>query len=153
MTTTTIAADSYAPSLADGARIYELRRAMCAWRADPVNWRTRLVKAIAREYAASDHEITRAFLSVSGGFFPSPLAYKDLDAYVAAWCDAIVKALRAYRATSYHLFSVVLDRRRDEVCFLKLNGEKAAKKHPKARAHRAWRRNAERMQRNWARSL
>jgi hypothetical protein len=157
MTTTTTAADSYASSLADGPRIYELRRAMCAWRADPVNGRTRLVKDIAREYAASDRKITRAFLRVSGpdsgGFFPSPLVYKDLDAYVAAWRDAIVKALRAYRATSDHLFSVVLDRRRDEACFLRWNGGKAAKKHPKARANRAWRRNAERMQRNWTRSL
>jgi hypothetical protein len=109
-TTTTTAADSYPSSLDDGARIYELRRAMCAWRADPVNRRTRLVKDIAREYAASDREITRAFLRVSGGFFPSPLAYKDLDAYVAAWRDAIVNALRAYRATSdRRLLSVVLD--------------------------------------------
>jgi hypothetical protein len=139
-TTTATAADSYASSLADGARIYELRRAMCAWRADPVNGRTRLVKDIARKYAASDREITRAFLRVSGGFFPSQLVYKDLDAYAAAWRDAIVKALRAYRATSDRLFSAVLDRRRDEACLLKLNGGKAAKKHPKARAHRAWRR-------------
>jgi hypothetical protein len=153
MTTTATAADSYASSLDDGARIYELRRAMCAWRADPVNGRTHLVKDIAREYAASDREITRAFLRVSGGFFPRPLAYKDLDAYVAAWRDAIVKALRAYRATSDHLFSVVLESRCDEACFLKLNGGRAAQKHPKARAHRAWRRNAERMQGNWTRSL
>ena len=115
--------------------------------------RTRLVKDIAREFAASDREITRAFLRVSGGFFPSPLTYQDLVACAAAWLDAIVKALRAYRATSDHLFSVVLDRRRDEACFLKLNGGKAAKKYPKARAHRAWRRNAERMVRNWALSL
>jgi hypothetical protein len=154
-TTSTTAADSYPSSLDDGARIYELRRVMCAWRVDPVNGdpvngRARLVKDIAREYAASDREITRAFGRVSGSFFPpSPLAYKDLDAYVAAWRDAIVKSLRAYRATSDHLFSMVLDRRRDEQCFLKLNGGKAAKKHPKARAHRAWRRNAERMQRKW----
>jgi hypothetical protein len=148
-TTTTTAADSYPSSLADGARIYELRRAMCAWRADPVNGCTRLVKDIAREYAASDREITRAFLRVSGGFFPNPLAYKDLDAYVASWRDAIVNALRAYRATSDHLFSVVLDRRRDEACFLRWNGGKAAKKHPKERAHRAWRRNEERMERKW----
>ena len=152
-TTTTTAAASYPSSLNDGARIYELRRAMCAWRVDPVNGRVRLVKDIARQYAASDHEITRAYLRVSGGFRPDPLAYKDLDAYVAAWRDAIVNALRAYRATADRLFSVVLDRRRDEQCFLKLNGGKAAKKHPKARAHRAWRRNAERMQRNWTRSL
>jgi hypothetical protein len=156
VTTAIIAADSYAPSLADGARIYELRRAMCAWRADPVIGRTCMVKAIAREHGASDREITRAFLRVRRGFFPSPLAYQDLDAYAAAWHDALVKELRAYRATSDHLFSVVLDRRRDvhdEACFLKLTGGKAAKKHPKARAHRAWRRNAERMHCNWARSL
>jgi hypothetical protein len=149
-TTTTTAAYSYPSSLDDSARIHELRRAMCAWRADPVNGRTRLVKDIAREYAASDRKITRAFLRVSWGFFPSPLVYKDLDVYAAAWRDAIVNALRAYRATSDHLFSVVLDRRRNEACFLKLNGGKAAKKHPKACAHRAWRRNAER---NWTRSL
>ena len=153
MTTTTTAAASYPSSLNDGARIYELRRAMCAWRVDPVNGRARLVKDIARQYAASDREITRAFGRVSGGFPSSPLVYKDFDAYVAAWRDAIVKALRAYRATSDRLFSVVLDRRRDEQCFLKLNGGKAAKKHPKARAHRAWRRNAERMERIWTRSL
>jgi hypothetical protein len=154
MTTTTssTAADSYPSSLDDGARIYELRRAMCAWRADPVNGRTRLVKDIAREHAASDREITRAFLRVGEGFFPSPLVYKDLDAYVAAWRDAIVKALRAYRATADHLLSVVLDRRRDEACFLRWNGGKAAKTHPKARAHRAWRRNAERMVRKWQRA-
>jgi hypothetical protein len=86
-------------------------------------------------------------------FFSSSLAYKDLDTYIAAWRDAIVKALLAYRATSDRLFSVVLDRRSDEQCFLKLNGGKAAKKHPKARAHRAWRHNAERMERNWTLSL
>ena len=151
--TTTTAAASYPSSLNDGARIYELRRAMCAWRVDPVNGRARLVKDIARQYAASDHEITRAYLRVSGGFRPDPLAYKDLDAYVAAWRDAIVKALRAYRATADHLFSVVLDRRSGEQHFLRWNGGKAAKTHPKARSLRAWRRNAERMQRNWARSL
>jgi hypothetical protein len=135
------------------ARAFTNFAAPCARGARTVNGRTRLVKDIAREYAASDREITRAFLRVSGGFFPSPLVYKDLDAYVTAWRDAIVKALRAYRATSDHLFSVVLDRRRDEACLLRWNGGKAAKKHPKARAHRAWRRNAERMQRNWTRSL
>jgi hypothetical protein len=69
-TTTTTAANSYPSSLHDGARIYELRRAMCAWCADPVNGRTRLVKDIAREYAASDREITRAYLRVSGAFSP-----------------------------------------------------------------------------------
>ena len=148
-TTTTTAAASYPSSLNDGARIYELRRAMCAWRVDPVNGRARLVKDIARQYAASDREIARAFGRASGRFPSSPLVYKDFDAYVAAWRDAIVKALRAYRATADHLFSVLLDRLRNEARFLRRNGGKAAKTHPKARAHRAWRRNAERMQRNW----
>jgi hypothetical protein len=148
--TTTTAAASYPSSLNDGARIYELRRAMCAWRVDSVNGRARLVKDIARKYAASNREITRAYLRVSGGFRPNPLVYKDLDAYVAAWRDAIVNALRAYRATADRLFSVVIDRLRNEARFLSLNGgKKAAKTHPKARAHRAWRRNAERMERNW----
>jgi hypothetical protein len=149
-TTTTTAAASYPSSLNDGARIYELRRAMCAWRVDPVNGRVRLVKDIARQYAASDREIARALRRISGRFPSSPLDYKDFDAYVAAWRDAIVNALRAYRATSDRLFSVLLDRLRDEARFLRLNGgKKAAKTHPKARAHRAWRRNAERMRRNW----
>ena len=149
-TTTTTAAASYPSSLNDGARIYELRRAMCAWRVDPVNGRARLVKDIARQYAASDREIARAVRRISGRFPSSPLDYKDFDAYVAAWRDAIVNALRAYRATADHLFSVLLDRLRDEARFLRLNGgKKAAKTHPKARAHRAWRRNAERMRRNW----
>jgi hypothetical protein len=150
MTTTTTATDPHAHIWAENARIYELRRAMCAWRTDPVNGRVRLVKDIARQYAASDREIAHALGRVSGRFPSSPLVYKDFDAYVAAWRDAIVKALRAYRATADHLFSVLLDRLRNEVRFLRRNGgKKAAKTHPKARAHRAWRRNAERMRRNW----
>ena len=149
-TTTTTAADPHAHIWAENARIHELRRAMCAWRVDPVNGRVRLVKDIARQYAASDREIARALRRVSGRFPSSPLDYKDFDAYVAAWRDAIINALRAYRATADHLFSVLLDRLRDEARFLRLNGgKKAAKTHPKARAHRAWRRNAERMERNW----
>ncbi len=83
-----------------------------------------------RRPSASDREITRAFGRVSGGFprFPSsPLVYKDFDAYVAAaWRDAIVKALRAYRATSDHLFSVLLDRLRNEARFLRRKGRQEA---------------------------
>jgi hypothetical protein len=76
-TPTTTAAASYPSSLTDGARIYELRRAMCAWRVDPMNGRAR---DITRQYAASDREITCAFGRVSGSFFfSSSLAYKDLD--------------------------------------------------------------------------
>ena len=132
-TTTTTATDPHAHIWAENARIHDLRLAMCAWRTDPVNGRARLVKDIARQYAASDREIARAFGRVSGRFPSSPLVYKDFDAYVAAWRDAIVKALRAYRATADHLFSVLLDRLRDEARFLRLNGgKKAAKTHPKA---------------------
>ncbi len=135
--TTTTAADPHAMIWAENARIYDLRRAMYAWRADPVGGRTRLVKDIAREYCATDREITRVYLRVSAGLRPNPLAYQDLDAYVAAWRDALVKELRAYKATSDHCFSVVLQRRFDEARFLRLNGGVAAKAHPKARAHRA----------------
>ena len=94
-TTITTAADPHAHIWAENARIYELRRAMCAWRVDPVNGRARLVKDIARQYAASDREIARAVRRISGRFPSSPLDYKDFDAYVAAWRDAIVNALRA----------------------------------------------------------
>ena len=73
-TTATTAADPHAMIWAENARIYDLRRAMYAWRADRVGGRTRLVKNIAREYCASDREITRAFLRISGGFRPDPLS-------------------------------------------------------------------------------
>ena len=139
---------------AENARIHDLRRAMCAWHMDRVGGRARLVKDIAREHAASDREITRAYLRVSAGPRPNALAYQDLDACAAAARrDALVKELRAYKAATDRCFSVVLDRRRDEARFLRLNGGVAAKTRPKARAHRAWRRNAERMARNWALSL
>jgi hypothetical protein len=62
-----------------------------AWRADPVGGRTRLVKDIAREYCASDREITRAYLRVSAGLRPNACDYQDLDAYAAAWRNALVK--------------------------------------------------------------
>jgi hypothetical protein len=152
-TTTTTAADPDAPVLDDYERMYQRCIAMCAWRTDPVGGRTRMIKDIAREHSATDHEITRAFLRVNAGLRPKACEYQDLDAYAAAWRDAIVKELCAYKATADHLFSVVLGRCFDEARFLRWNGGKAAKKHPKARALRAWRRNAERMQRNWARSL
>ena len=139
---------------AENARIHDLRRAMCARHMDRVGGRARLVKDIAREHAASDREITRAYLRVSAGPRPNALAYQDLDACAAAARrDALVKELRAYKAATDRCFSVVLDRRRDEARFLRLNGGVAAKTRPKARAHRAWRRNAERMARNWALSL
>ena len=96
---------------------------------------------------------SRAYLRVSAGLRPKALDsdFQNLDAYAAAWRDALVKELRAYKAIADHCLSVVLDRRRDEARFLRRM--KGAKTHPKARAHRAWRRNAERMARNLARSL
>jgi predicted site-specific integrase-resolvase len=134
---------------ADNERVHDLRRAMYSWRADPVGGRTRLVKDIAREHGATKHEITRVYARVSAGLRPNALDYQDLDAYAAAWRDALVKELHAYKATAHHCFSVVLERRRDEARFLRMM--KGAKMHHKARAHRAWRRNAERMARKWAR--
>jgi hypothetical protein len=87
---------------ADNERIHALRLAMCAWRADPVGRRARLVKVIAREHGTTDHEITRAYLRVSAGLNPNALDFQDLDAYAAAWRDALVKELRAYKAMVDH---------------------------------------------------
>jgi hypothetical protein len=158
MTTTTTATPTSAAAArvmawAENARIHDLHLAMWEWRMEPVGGCTRLVKDtdIAREHGASDREITRAYLRVSAGLRPNALAFQDLDAYAAAWRDALVKELRAYKATSDHCFSVVLQRRFDEArCYRLMKG---AKTHHKVRAHRAWRRNAERMARKWARSL
>jgi hypothetical protein len=154
MTTTTTATTVAAPRVmtwADNERIHDLRRAMYAWRADPVGGRTRLVRDIARENCASDREITRAYLRVSAGLRPNACDYQDRDAYAAAWRDALVKELRAYKAAADHCFTVVLQRRFDEAhCYRLMKG---AKTHHKVRAHRAWRRNAERMAHNWALSL
>ena len=123
---------------------------MRAWRADSVGGRTRMIKDIVREHSATDYEITRAYLRVNAGLRPKASEYQELDAYAAAWRDAIVKELLAFRATADRLFGVIKDRICKEARFLRLNGgKKAAKTHPKARAHRAWRRNAERMRRNW----
>jgi hypothetical protein len=146
---------AYQAEVAAAEAAERARAAMRAWRADFVGGRTRMVKDVAREHGATDHEITRAYLRVHAGLRPKASEYQDLDAYAAAWRDALVKELLAFRATANHLFSVVLGRCFDEARFLRLNGgkKKAAKTHPKARALRAWRRNAERMQRNWARSL
>ncbi len=118
---------------------------------DPVGGRTRLVKDIAREHGDTNHKITRAYLRVSAGLRPNALAFQDFDACAAAWRDALVKELRAYKAAVDHCLGAVLERRFDEArCFRLMRG---AKTHHKARAHRAWRRNAERMARNRARSL
>ena len=88
--------------------------------------------------------------TVCSGLRPNALAFQDLDVYAAAWLDALVKEMRAYKAAADHCSSVILERRRDEARFLRMKG---AKTHHKACVHRAWRRNAERMARNWALAL
>ena len=143
---------AYQAEVAAAEAAERARAAMREWRVDPVGGRTLMVKDIAREHGATDHEITRAYLRVHAGLLrPKASEYKELYAYTAAWRGALVKELLAFRAMADHLFGVVLGRCFDEACFLRRNGGK--KTHPKARALRAWRRNAERMQRNWARSL
>jgi hypothetical protein len=143
---------AYQAEVAAAEAAERARAAMREWRADPVGGRTLMVKDIAREHGATDHEITRAYLRVHAGLLrPKASEYKELYAYTAAWRGALVKELLAFRAMADHLFGVVLGRCFDEARFLRRNGGK--KTHPKARALRAWRRNAERMQRNWARSL
>jgi hypothetical protein len=125
---------------------------MYAWRADPVSGPSRLVKDVAREHGASDREIrvTRAYLRVSADLRPNACEYQDLDAYVAAWRDALVKALRAHRAMVEYCLGEVLERRvKESRCYRLMNG---AKTHHRVRAHRAWRRNAERMVRKWQRA-
>jgi hypothetical protein len=144
-------ARAYQAEVAAAEAAERARAAMREWRADPVGGRTRMVKDIVREHSATDLEITRAFLRVHAGLRPKASEYQELDAYAAAWRDAIVKELLAFRATADRLFGVIKDRICKEARFLRRNGGK--KTHPKARALRAWRRNAERMQRNWARSL
>jgi hypothetical protein len=113
---------------AENARVHDLRLAMWEWRVDPVGGRTRLVKDIAREHGASDRVITCAYLRVSTGIRPNALSFQDLDAYAAAWRDALVKELRAYKAAVQYCFSAILVRRRDEACFLVMNGGVAAKR-------------------------
>jgi hypothetical protein len=72
MTTTTTATTAVhdAPVLDEYERMYQRCIAMCAWRVDPVGGRTRMIKDIAREHSATDHEITRAFLRVHAGLRP-----------------------------------------------------------------------------------
>jgi hypothetical protein len=125
---------------AENERVHDLRLAMWEWRMDPVGGRTRLVKDIAREHGASDHEITRAYLRVSVGLRPNALAFQDLDAYAAAWRDALVKELRAYKSAADHCFSAILERRRDEARFLRMKGAKTHHKTARGGARpSAWR--------------
>jgi hypothetical protein len=151
-TTTVIAADPHASSLDDdeGARLFGLRHAMCAWRMDRVGGRARLVKDVAREHGASERELWRAYRRVCADLSHDACDYQDLDDYVAAWRDALVRALRGPRAMAGYWLGEMFERRIKEARLLtRLNG---AKTHPKARALRAWRRNAEGMVRKWQRA-
>jgi hypothetical protein len=84
----------------ESARAHHLRLAMCAWHADPVGERTRLIKDIAHEHNAPDPLMTRVYLRVGADLRPAALAFQNLDAYVAAWSDALVGDLRAYKAAA-----------------------------------------------------
>ena len=148
--TTITAADPLAQFWAENARLFELRHAMCAWRMDRVGGRARLDKDVAREQGASEREIARAYRRVSADISHGARDYQDLDAYIAAWRDALVKALRAHRTMVVYYLGEALERRVKEArCYRSMNG---AKTHHRVRAHRTWRRNAERMVRKWQRA-
>jgi hypothetical protein len=92
---------------------------MWKWHMDRVGGRAHLVKDVAREHGASDREITRTYLRVGAVLRPNALAYQDLDAYVAAWRDALVKELRAHRAMVEHCLGEVLELRVKEArCYV-----------------------------------
>ena len=85
--------------------------------------RTRLVKDVAREHSAPDPVITRVYLRVSSGLRPKALAFQDLDAYVAAWRDALVKELRAYKAAALYCAQAIRARLSTEARFLAMKVE------------------------------
>jgi hypothetical protein len=122
---------------AENEHTHNLCLAMWEWRMDPVGGRTRLVKDIEREHGASDHEITRAYLRVSAGLRPNALAFQDLDAYAAAWRDALVKELRAYKAAADHCFIAILALPQDEGCQDASQGARAPRMAAQRRAHGA----------------
>ena len=149
-TTATTAADPHAQIWDEDAYRFGLRHAMCAWRMYRVDGRARLLKDVAREHGASDCELWRAYRRVCADLSHGARDYQDLDAYVAAGRDALVRALRGPRAMAGYWLSEMFERRIKEARLLsRLNG---AKTHPKARALRAWRRNAEGMVRKWHRA-
>jgi hypothetical protein len=91
--------------------------------------------------------MTRVYLHVGAGLWPNALAFQDLD---AAWRDALVKELLEYKAAALACAKAIRARIRAEARFFAKSGHpQSAKTHHKARALRAWRRNAERMARHW----
>jgi hypothetical protein len=99
-----------------------------------VDGRARLLKDVAREHGASDCELWRAYRRVCADLSHGARDYQDLDAYVAAGRDALVRALRGPRAMAGYWLGEMFERRIKEARLLsRLNG---AKTHPKARAPR-----------------
>jgi hypothetical protein len=89
--------------------------------------------------------MTRVYLSASAGLRPNQLAFKDLDVYVAAWRDALVRELRAYTDNMCACLGDILIRwrRRAEVRLRVREGPSPV--YHKPRTLRAWRRNAKRL--------
>jgi hypothetical protein len=94
--------------------------------------------------------MTRVYLSVSSDLRPNELTFKDLDAYFAAWRNALVKELRAYKAAALYCAQAIRARFRAETRFLATHPRSTATIN-KTNAHRAWWRNlnAERMAHHW----
>jgi hypothetical protein len=116
----------------------------------PRGRRTRLIKDIAREQSAPDRMMMLAYLCIRPVFVPAALNLQDLDSYAASWRSVLVKGLREYKAAAVYCAKAIRARRHAEAHFLAKKGG-----HPrstatinKAHAHRAWRRNAERMARH-----
>jgi hypothetical protein len=72
---------------------YDLCRAMYAWLTDRESGCARLLKDITHEFCVPQWLTTRVYLSVGWGLRPNAIAFQDLDAYVAAWRDALVQGL------------------------------------------------------------
>ena len=114
---------------------------MYQWRADPEGGRARLLADIAEEFHVPKRMMTSVYVRTFKveRLRPDPCAFPDLDAYVAAWRDALLHAVFAHPADRA-AYAQVRDR---------LRGRRPFKAH-KAYAIRAWRRNATRMlARHW----
>jgi hypothetical protein len=71
---------------------------MHEWRADPEGGRARLLADIAEEFHVPKRLMTHVFaLLINQELLrPNPCAFPDLDAYFAAWRDALIHALCAH---------------------------------------------------------
>jgi hypothetical protein len=120
----------------ESARVHALRLAVCERGADPVGGRTRLIKELARKHNASDQLMMLDYPRVGARLSPiNAFAFQDLDAYVAAWRDVLVKELRRYNAMVCACHGDIRWRRRAEERFAR--GHPQSDKTHKARALRA----------------